>query len=156
MELRASAQSGPIEDGEANRHTDALLNPYEGNRDQCDQRQSELEAVEASDVHEVTDVEDPGRDVEQHSGEGGEWNVLEQSCRGDQQSECGRRPEPGGLGPAPCRGHGSGPGSTRVHGKGATQSCRDISRADPYEVSAHVDLIVAFVGEGTARRGRLG
>jgi len=94
VDLGTRAQSGAVEDRQADGDADALLDAGERDGQQRHHRQPELEAVEASDGDEVAPVEDPRRDEDQHRGERRQRHILEQPGCGISSSSAAAAPRP--------------------------------------------------------------
>ena len=97
VQLGARAQSDPVQDGQPDRDTDALLHPDEDHGEQRHRGQPELEEVEAGDGAQIGRLEEPDRDVDQDGGQRRERHVLEDIGDGDEQDD--RRGPPRALRP---------------------------------------------------------
>ena len=87
VQLRAGAQSDPVEDGQPDRDADALLHPDEGHGEQRDRGQPELEEVEAGDGAQVAGLEEPDGDEDQDGGQRRQRHVLEDVGDGDEEDD---------------------------------------------------------------------
>ncbi len=90
MQLGSGAQTRAVEDRQTDRNTDALLDADEGDDHKRDDRQPELEQVEAGDRPKISEMEDPSGDEDEHGGERGQGHVLQEPRGGNEQHERGR------------------------------------------------------------------